>query len=645
MSRRQGYFAISSLIVTIALVLFFNQPKEAPFPFAAVIERFPDYRPPGEGVTLYPIGGPFGIDTIETIEVGPTGTLFVGTFGGGVYLSHDGGKHWRPSNLGLNEKFISTLFALDDKKVFAGTVRNGLFMSEDNGGHWKHASRGLKNLDVKTMALRSNTEILAGTGRGVFKSQDGGVTWTAFNEGLNRVRVQSIVETKAETLFAATHGLGVFRRKKADVAWESVISGFSFQGLEERVVRALVLGKDDVLLAGTMSAGIFWSADDGAHWENGNAGLTNRSIRTLSSDKSGLLYAGTGEGVYISENNGLSWSPLLEGMGEEERQIHSFAVDPTGILYAGGSQEIYRGRREMAWEPLHHQLMISPILNMIYDEKEGITVGTDGKGTYINQQDNWMSDNLGLVNLSILGMAQGEIYLYALTHGSVYRRQRIRHQWTQIEGTLPAKATTIGVSGDNRLYLGTTSGLYSSPDQGLTWEKEEPLASEAIKALSVDGMTILAASANTLWSKSIEGGWEKLMSNSGHTFQQVLSRQDKGLLAATGDKIWRRDLSGVWRELNGKIPEGVSIHSIAVDPHNSDLLYIGSNPGLFWSPDDGESWHPSKLYKGGVFEGKINQVVTTESSAVWLATEADGVVLAISKAARRTAIQQFLDQF
>ncbi len=645
MSRRLGYLIITALIVAIALVLFFNQPKEAPFPFASVIERFPDYRPPGEGVSLYPIGGPFGIDTIETIEVGPTGTVFVGTFGSGVFLSQDGGNHWRPSNLGLDEKFISTLFALDEQRVFAGTVRNGLFKSQDNGGHWKHANQGLENLDVKTMTLRSNTDILAGTGRGVFRSRDGGTTWTPFNEGLDRVRVQSIVETKTETLFAATQGLGVFKREKGAAAWKSAIAGFSFEGLEERIVRALVLGKDDVLLAGTMSAGIFWSADGGAHWENGNSGLVNRSIRTLSVDNSGLLYAGTGDGVYISKNNGKSWSPFLEGMDQEERQIHSFAVDPTGILYAGGSQEIYRGREQMAWEALHDQLMISPILNIIYDEKEGITVGTDGKGTYINRQDVWMSDNLGLVNLSILGMARGEVYLYALTHDGVYRRQRIRHQWSRIEGNVPGKATVIGISADNRLYLGTTSGLYSSPDQGTTWEKEEALSSEEIKTLSIEGMKILAATENTLWSKSAEVGWEKLMSNSESTFQQVLSRPDQGLLAVTEDKVWQRDLSAVWRELKGKTPEGLAILSLAVDPHNSDLIYIGSDRGLFWSADNGESWHPAKQYQGGIFEGRINQVVPTQSSAVWLATEADGVVLAISKPAKKSTLEQLRDKF
>jgi ligand-binding sensor domain-containing protein len=645
MSRRQGYFVITALIVTISLVLFFNQPRQSPFPFAAVIERFPDYQPPGPGVTLYPIGGPFGIDTIEAIEVGPLGTLFVGTFGGGVYLSRDGGKKWLPSNLGLDEKFINTIFALDENRVFAATVRNGLFLSEDDGGHWKHANRGLEDLDVKTMSLRSNSDILAGTGQGVFRSQDGGRSWTPFNKGLDRFRVQNIVETKLKTLFAATQGQGVFRRKKGADSWESVVSAFSFEGLEERIIRALVLGKDDVLLAGTMSAGVFWSTDDGEHWGNGNAGLENLSIRTLSRDQSGLLYAGTGEGVYVSRNNGRSWTPFLDGMGLEERQIHSFAVDQKGMLYAGGSEEIYRGREKMAWEPLHHQLMISPILNLIYDQKEGIVAGTFGKGTYVNRNNAWMSDNMGLVNLSILRMTRGKVYLYALTHGGIYRRQRIRHRWEPIEGALPGVPTTIGVFRDNRLYLGTESGLYFSSDQGLSWEKEEALASDAIKVLNVEGVSILVATENTLWEKSIEGQWEKLMTNSESTFQELLPRPDKGLLAVTGDKIWERDLGGVWKKLGGGIPAGLAILSIAADPHNSDILYVGSDEGLFWSPDNGVNWYSAEQYKGGVFEGKINQVVPTGSSAVWLATEAHGVVLAISNAAERGTIQQLLDQF
>ncbi|MFQ5950178.1 MAG: hypothetical protein ACE5J1_05780 [Nitrospiria bacterium] len=404
MSQRSLLIAFLGLLAAAMAFFAFNKPRPFSFPFSVPIQQKADYRPPVEGVTLYPTEGPFGIGVIQAIAAGAGETLFVGTYGEGLFRSKDGGAHWMPANQGLKDKFIVNLTRLPGDILFAGTIRAGLFISRDDGDHWASANHGLENTEVQSMASLPGGRIFAGTGEGVYISRDEGGHWEPFNEGLNDVLVRGLVAAKDQTLYAATQGRGLFRRKPGEEKWIQVIRGFFFEGIEERIVRALVLGRNEALFAGTLGAGIFRTLDGGAHWETANAGLKSLSIRSLSVDGAGVLYAGTGEGVFYSEDDGASWSPLTKGM--TNNQIHSFVTNEEGVLYAGTREGLFRGRIQSPWESLHQGLLISPIQTLDYGE-EGITVGTEGKGTYINLQDNWASDNLGLVNLVVRPRARG----------------------------------------------------------------------------------------------------------------------------------------------------------------------------------------------------------------------------------------------
>ncbi len=641
MSVRKALTGLVLVFILVGLGAFFNQPKSRPFPFSRPLEFLPDYQAPGEGVTLYPTGGPFGFDIIEAIAMGDENELYVGTFGGGLFKSEDRGKNWRPMNRGLKGKFISTLFVLEDGKVFAGTIRAGLFMSKDHGKQWISVNKGLERTDVKTIIMLRSGVLLAGTGKGVYISRNEGQRWEPYNKGLDHTQIQSIVATRDQTLFAGTQGIGIFKRGPQDDHWFSIASGFSFKGLEERVVRTLVLGREEVLYAGTMSAGIFRSADGGTSWQNSNAGLNNLSIRTLTVDNKGILYAGTGEGVYYSENNGGDWIILSAGM--ENDQVHSFVANKTGALYAGSSSGLYVGDIHSPWRSLHDQLLISPILSLTYGDQR-IVAGTAGKGTYVNRDDNWMSDNLGLVNLTIRAMARGKVFLYVLTNDGVYRRQLGRHQWKQLKNAPDDPILSVTVDAADQVYLGTSAGLFSSGDHGESWTLISALGSAPLSALAVSEQSVFAATKNTIWSKSPKTSWKKVITQEGSGFKQMLWRTKKGLIAITPQQILEQDLQGLWSELKTDGLNGLEIQSIAVDPHNSDILYVGTNQGLIWSADNGASWEKARLYHGEKFEDTVHQVLATDNSAIWLATEKEGVVIGISKPARRNVLQQLTDR-
>jgi len=84
------------------------------------------------------------------------------------------------------------------------------------------------------------------------------------------------------------------------------------------------------------------------------------------------------------------------------------------------------------------------------------------------------------------------------------------------------------------------------------------------------------------------------------------------------------------------------VTSLAGDPESHDVLYIGSDHGLFWSNDGGAEWHLARLYQGGRFEKRVNQILPTATPALWVATEEDGVFLGIERIPKRSWLQRLM---
>src|SRR2546426_7570529 len=100
--------------------------------------------------------------------------------------------------------------------LYAGTC-GGVFKSTDGGGSWSAANVGLSATSVLALAIdpQASTILYAGTsGGGAFKSSDGGGSWSAANVGLSATSVLALaIDPQASTtLYAGTSGsgLGVF---------------------------------------------------------------------------------------------------------------------------------------------------------------------------------------------------------------------------------------------------------------------------------------------------------------------------------------------------------------------------------------------------------------------------------------------------
>jgi photosystem II stability/assembly factor-like uncharacterized protein len=86
---------------------------------------------------------------------------------------------------------------------------NGVFRSLDGGVTWTQVNEGLTNPSVKAIVMAGEALFAATLGGGVFLSTDNGDSWTPINNGLISMSVRSLT-VKGRTLFAGTDG-GVWR--------------------------------------------------------------------------------------------------------------------------------------------------------------------------------------------------------------------------------------------------------------------------------------------------------------------------------------------------------------------------------------------------------------------------------------------------
>ena len=240
-----------------------------------------------------------------SIANAPDGTLFSGVEPAGVYRSRTGGRDWEelstikklptydrwsfppPPHVAHVRTFV---FAHDDPRtIYAGIEVGGVIGTKDGGDTWQELNEGVYP-DIHNMAIASDggDVVYAATGRGFFKSENAGSSWTLATQGLHSIYMRPVVvhpENQKMLFTSAATG--------SPPGWNRP------EGAETVLYR---------------------SSDSGANWEPIMEGLKPTlygSVDAIAVDPqhTSTLYAGTSEGqVLVSESLGDTWQTLTEGL-------------------------------------------------------------------------------------------------------------------------------------------------------------------------------------------------------------------------------------------------------------------------------------------------------------------------------------------
>lgn len=260
------------------------------------------------------------------------------------------GGTWQSSGLVHQHIRTLTVDTNNPQNVYAGDERGQVFASTDGGQHWSNQSTGLP-LPNAIHALSfdaTGKKLYAATDAGLFVSTDAAQHWSAVpvnGKGLPASVFTALAFdlNAPQTIYVASQH-GVIVSTNAGTTWTSIANGIP----TDATINGLTFDTDHHQLWAATSLGIYRSDDRGIRWQALNDGLPmNLNVYTvqpasISGGVVGLVFAGTSQGFLRSADNGAQWAESLQSLART--QVRAVFVDfrkPTTV-YVGTDVGVLR---------------------------------------------------------------------------------------------------------------------------------------------------------------------------------------------------------------------------------------------------------------------------------------------------------------
>lgn len=223
--------------------------------------------------------------------------------------------------------------------LYAGTTAWGLFKSTDGGGTWTESNLGVKFFQVNDLAIDPFTpttiyasilSVDTGYPNGaLYKSTDRGEHWFSVTEVMGSVTMRSITfdPVKPGTIYAITEN-GLIKSVDSGSHWQALNLGSFGPYISNLVIDPLTPA---TLYALSPEYGVIKSTNGGEEWFEGNNGLPNFDLTSLVIDPvtPAILYTISWKGVFQTKDATMNWSMVnRERLDASAIIVTAFAIDP-----------------------------------------------------------------------------------------------------------------------------------------------------------------------------------------------------------------------------------------------------------------------------------------------------------------------------
>jgi len=585
--------------------------------------------------------------------------------GRGVFMSPDAGKTWQ--FMGLGDVGQITRIVIDPADpnvvlvgalghVWAPNAERGVFRTADGGKTWQKVlfvndTTGVADLVMVPgnprvlfagmwQFVRYPWELVSGgNGSGIYRSTDGGLTWTRLKDGLPTGMLGRIAlavgpsnPSHAYALVETTQGM-LWDSKDQGDHWAKVSDNHALSARPFYFTLLHVSPMDDRKVF--FSSYLLLRSDDG--------GKTTTPIdRGVHVDHHALwidpqnpdrMIQGNDGGAYVTETGGKSWR-YLNNLPIE--QFYMVAADNnTPYTLCGGLQD------NNAW--------CGPSTNI-----GGGGGGGGGGGAGMNGSE-WFTVTGGDGEYAVPAPSDSSILYVDSQNGNITRvnlktgeTRSIRPYLSSVTEMKPANLTyrfnwttpiTVSPRDANTVYLGGNV-VFKSTDGGEHWSAISPdltrndkakqvtsggpieydisgaetygtiltvnLApsdSSVIWAGSDDGLVHVTRDAGKTWT-NVSGHFPGLAKDEGRVYQIGISPFDAGTAYLSIDRhelddrhpyvFKTADYGKTWTEIGKDLPSDVPAHVVREDPNQRGFLVLGTDSGLWYSRDGGTSWKALK---------------------------------------------------
>jgi photosystem II stability/assembly factor-like uncharacterized protein len=489
--------------------------------------------------------------------------------------------------------------------VYAGLLSGGVFRSLDGGASWSFAGAGLNLHDtVRSIVVdaRRPDTVWTATFQGIFRSTDGGTSWAhVLTDG-----AAALAQSPASGALYAGQGGAVLR---------STDGGTSWQKLAGSPANALGLATDpfhpQTLYAAALT-GFYKSTNGGAKWVRMTQGLPAAPVGAVSLDPhTGALYLATtsvvpGKIAFRSDDGGTRWIPVDGGMLPGYTNI--LAVDPgrKKVVWAVSGVKVFRSPDQgRTWAAAGTGLPggVTALLPGV----SAVLVGAlSNPFRSVDQGASWHRSSLGMQAAWISGLALDPLHpsrLWAVATGEVFRTVTGGGQWGLLDGVSSPAYQTGPLAADpnhpGTAYLGLLEGVAHTTDAGTHWSPGSPLSCVLPETIAVDPLdSSVVYVAGTCDLKP--GACDNFRSDdAGQTWTCLPIQADvlvpdpfqpSQVYALSGEDLYgSADRGASWSPL----VVGVNLTVLAADPHRPGTLWGTGHAGLSRSDDGGRTWRLS----------------------------------------------------
>ena len=578
------------------------------------------------------------------------------SYGDGVYKSLDGGKTWK--NMGLKESRQVGMIAIDPRdsnivfvaaegSVWGPSGDRGLYKSIDAGEHWEKILEISENTGINTVIIdpvnpdvmyatseqrRRHVHIRIGGGpeSAIWKSTDAGKTWRKLESGLPKVdkggiglALSPVNHNYIYAIVEAAIGKGGFYRSiDQGESWERM-SDYNTSGQYFAEIFCNPIDINTIYSTETYSK---VSYDGGKNWRaigNNKRHVDDHALWIDPLNTNHFMIGGDG-GVYETFDDAKNF---IHKTNLPVSQFYRVSVDNSLPFYyvyggtqdnnsfGGPSQTIYTdGTSRAEWI---------------------ITLGGDGYWQAIDPEN-------------------PDIVYSEYQYGNLFRYDRKSGERIAIQ-PLPRKGEDtykwnwntpfiLSPHNNKRLYIGANK-IFKSDDRGDSWQvisddisRKLPRDKWAVmgRYWSVDAVaknvsTSLFGMAVSLTESSVkegllyigtDDGVIQMTENSGNSWQKttrfktvpeytyvsdvLASKHDENVVFASFDNRKRDDFKPyilkstdkgkTWKSISNNLPKNGTVHTIEQDHVNPNLLFLGTEFGVFYSDNGGGEW--TQLKKG-----------------------------------------------
>lgn len=592
--------------------------------------------------------------------------------------------------------------------VYAGAAEGGLWKSTDAGQSWFPLMQYEDSIAVGAIAIDpTNPDIIyIGTGEptwwpgyegvGVLKSTDGGVTW--FNTGAignGHIARLAIDPTNTNTVYCAGLAGGLYKTTNGGTSWTLIKAG-------DVTDFALHPSSTNTMYTGVRNDGVYKSSDGGATWSKLAGGLpvtaSQRVMLSISASSPQTVYAKLDKTVYKTTNGGTSWSNLGDHGGNTYGYWCNYvAVDPTNpnIVFAGGvsverttdggaTWNGVAGGTDQERDRLHgdnHAMVFDPANHLrIYAGNDGgVYLSTDGANTWKKVSDGLIVTQFYDVGISaatpsmlgggvqdqgtnatvggltwhkLFGGDGGFLVFHPNDSYTVYGESQHNNMRKSTNGGKNWSSILTGITGSgpwigaivmddtspNTLFTGRQE-VFKTTNGAATWNTSSPtVGGGSVQAIAIapsnHQIVYVGTSSGMVW-KSTDGGatlanWSNITSAPlpGRYVKDIaVDRTDPDIVYLTnsgfntstpgtpGHVFRSTDGGSTWIDISGTagavtaLPD-IPANAIEIDAHDANTLYVGTDIGIFRTTNLGGLW---TVFEPGLPHVAVNDLELDES--------------------------------